>query len=61
MEILKNGILLEVAPGGLREQNFSDENLSLVWGNHTGFAQVALEAKVVSVEFVESAIPLQLC
>ncbi|KAJ6662123.1 hypothetical protein lerEdw1_012588 [Lerista edwardsae] len=45
VEFLKKGHLLGIAPGGLREQNFSD-NYSLVWGNRTGFAQVALEAKV---------------
>ncbi|XP_066481646.1 DGAT1/2-independent enzyme synthesizing storage lipids-like [Tiliqua scincoides] len=43
---LKKGELLGIAPGGLREQNFSDGNYNLIWGNRTGFAQVATEAKV---------------
>ncbi|XP_034981085.1 monoacylglycerol/Diacylglycerol O-acyltransferase [Zootoca vivipara] len=46
VKILKKGHLLGVAPGGLREGNFSDENYNLVWGKRTGFAQVALQAKV---------------
>ncbi|KAJ6662120.1 hypothetical protein lerEdw1_012585 [Lerista edwardsae] len=46
VELLKKGHLLGIAPGGLREQNFSDNNYSLVWGKRTGFAHVALEAKV---------------
>nr|XP_028594369.1 transmembrane protein 68-like [Podarcis muralis] len=45
VEILKKGHLLGVAPGGGREANFSND-YSLIWGNHTGFAQLALEAKV---------------
>ncbi|XP_053105486.1 transmembrane protein 68-like isoform X2 [Hemicordylus capensis] len=47
VEILKKGNLLGISPGGLREGNFSDhQNYNLIWGNRTGFAQVALEAKV---------------
>nr|XP_060631308.1 monoacylglycerol/Diacylglycerol O-acyltransferase-like [Anolis sagrei ordinatus] len=46
VEILKKGHLLGIAPGGLREGNFSDEYYNLVWGSGTGFAQVALDAKV---------------
>ncbi|KAM6453804.1 DGAT1/2-independent enzyme synthesizing storage lipids-like isoform 1-T2 [Liasis olivaceus] len=45
-EILKKGYLVGIAPGGLREQNFSDENYNLEWGTRTGFAQVALKSKV---------------
>uniref|UniRef100_A0A8D0BUD8 Phospholipid/glycerol acyltransferase domain-containing protein n=1 Tax=Salvator merianae TaxID=96440 RepID=A0A8D0BUD8_SALMN len=45
-EILKRGDLLGVLPGGLREALFSDENYSLLWGNRTGFAHVAQDAKV---------------
>ncbi|XP_077789137.1 DGAT1/2-independent enzyme synthesizing storage lipids-like isoform X1 [Podarcis muralis] len=45
VEILKKGHLLGVAPGGGREANFSND-YSLIWGNHTGFARLALEAKV---------------
>nr|XP_056710332.1 transmembrane protein 68-like [Euleptes europaea] len=46
VKILKEGHSLGIAPGGLRELNFSDEFYNLLWGNHIGFAKVALEAKV---------------
>ncbi|XP_039207351.1 transmembrane protein 68-like isoform X6 [Crotalus tigris] len=46
VDILKRGYLLGIAPGGLREQNFSDENYSLEWSTRTGFAEVALKSKV---------------
>ncbi|XP_070603868.1 DGAT1/2-independent enzyme synthesizing storage lipids-like [Erythrolamprus reginae] len=45
-DVLKRGYLLGIAPGGLREQNFSDENYNLEWSTRTGFAQVALKNKV---------------
>lgn len=45
---LKNGYLVSISPGGVREALFSDESYQLMWGNRKGFAQVALEAKVVS-------------
>uniref|UniRef100_A0A452HLD1 Phospholipid/glycerol acyltransferase domain-containing protein n=1 Tax=Gopherus agassizii TaxID=38772 RepID=A0A452HLD1_9SAUR len=48
VEILKKGNLLGVSPGGSREAFFSDENYNLLWGNRKGFAQVAIDAKVVS-------------
>ncbi|XP_006633982.2 DGAT1/2-independent enzyme synthesizing storage lipids [Lepisosteus oculatus] len=43
---LKNGHLLGISPGGVREALFSDETYVLLWGNRKGFAQVALDAKV---------------
>ncbi|KAM6087141.1 DGAT1/2-independent enzyme synthesizing storage lipids-like isoform 3-T3 [Chlamydotis macqueenii] len=46
LDALKNGHLVSVSPGGVREALFSDESYQLVWGNRKGFAQVALEAKV---------------
>ncbi|XP_044280367.1 transmembrane protein 68-like isoform X3 [Varanus komodoensis] len=46
VEIMKNGCLLGVLPGGAREALFSDENYGLLWGNRTGFAHVARDAKV---------------
>uniref|UniRef100_A0A8C0G572 Phospholipid/glycerol acyltransferase domain-containing protein n=1 Tax=Chelonoidis abingdonii TaxID=106734 RepID=A0A8C0G572_CHEAB len=46
VQILKNGHLLGVSPGGVREAFFSDENYNLLWGNRKGFAQVAIDAKV---------------
>ncbi|XP_077789136.1 DGAT1/2-independent enzyme synthesizing storage lipids-like [Podarcis muralis] len=45
VEILKKGYLLGIIPGGAREGNFSND-YSLMWGNRTGFARIALEAKV---------------
>ncbi|XP_009875261.1 PREDICTED: transmembrane protein 68-like [Apaloderma vittatum] len=43
---LKNGYLVSISPGGVREALFSDESYQLIWGNRKGFAQVALDAKV---------------
>ncbi|MBN3304749.1 TMM68 protein, partial [Amia calva] len=43
---LKNGHLLGISPGGVREALFSDESYVLLWGNRKGFAQVAIDAKV---------------
>ncbi|XP_053252117.1 transmembrane protein 68-like [Podarcis raffonei] len=45
VEILKKGHLLGTPPGGSREANFSTD-YNIMWGNSTGFARVALEAKV---------------
>nr|XP_033789539.1 transmembrane protein 68 isoform X7 [Geotrypetes seraphini] len=33
-------------PGGVREALFSDETYTIMWGNRTGFAQVAIDAEV---------------
>lgn len=46
---LKKGCLLAIAPGGVREALFSDETYNIIWGNRKGFAQVAIDAKVVSM------------
>ncbi|KAM4705685.1 DGAT1/2-independent enzyme synthesizing storage lipids [Rhinophrynus dorsalis] len=46
VKALTNGHLLSISPGGVREALYSDQNYSLVWGNRTGFAQVAIDAKV---------------
>lgn len=46
---LKKGCLIAIAPGGVREALFSDEMYTIIWGNRKGFAQVAIDAKVVSV------------
>ncbi|CAM4503121.1 DGAT1/2-independent enzyme synthesizing storage lipids-like isoform X1 [Lepidochelys kempii] len=46
VKALKNGRLVAISPGGVREALFSDETYVLVWGNRTGFAQVAIDAKV---------------
>nr|XP_034958040.1 transmembrane protein 68-like [Zootoca vivipara] len=45
VEILKEGHFIGISPGGGREANFSND-YSLMWGKRTGFAQIALEAKV---------------
>lgn len=44
---LKNGHLLGISPGGVREALFSDENYPLLWGKRKGFAQVAIDSEVV--------------
>uniref|UniRef100_A0A8C8S7T3 Phospholipid/glycerol acyltransferase domain-containing protein n=1 Tax=Pelusios castaneus TaxID=367368 RepID=A0A8C8S7T3_9SAUR len=49
VQILKNGHLLGVSPGGVREAFFSDENYNLLWGHRKGFAQVAIDAKVAKI------------
>ncbi len=49
VEILKNGNLLAISPGGVREMLFSDSNYGLIWGKRSGFAKIAIEAKVVSI------------
>ena len=41
VDLLENGELLAVAPGGSREALF-DESYSTSWGDRTGFAKVAL-------------------
>nr|XP_060631306.1 monoacylglycerol/Diacylglycerol O-acyltransferase-like [Anolis sagrei ordinatus] len=46
VEILKKGQVLGIIPGGMKEAVFSDHNYELMWDNRTGFAHVALEAKV---------------
>ncbi|XP_076463071.1 DGAT1/2-independent enzyme synthesizing storage lipids-like [Babylonia areolata] len=46
LEILANNNLLAIAPGGVREALFADENYSIMWGKRSGFADVALQANV---------------
>ncbi|XP_059175030.1 monoacylglycerol/Diacylglycerol O-acyltransferase-like [Physella acuta] len=43
---LKNGHLLCISPGGVREGLFSDENYGIMWNKRCGFAKVALQANV---------------
>ena len=45
---LRAGELLSIAPGGVYEAQFGDSVYEVLWKNRTGFARVALEAKVVS-------------
>lgn len=55
---LRNGYLVSISPGGVREALFSDQSYQLMWGNRKGFAQVALEAKVVSATPYQSQFML---
>lgn len=48
-KVLENGGLVVISPGGVREALFSDENYTIMWKNRKGFAQVATDAKVVSI------------
>ncbi|XP_051809371.1 transmembrane protein 68 isoform X2 [Acanthochromis polyacanthus] len=45
---LRNGHLLGISPGGVREALFSDETYPLLWGKRKGFAQVAIDSQVLS-------------
>ncbi|XP_026061775.1 transmembrane protein 68-like isoform X2 [Carassius auratus] len=47
VKALRNGHLLGISPGGVREALFSDETYPLLWGKRKGFAQVAIDSKVV--------------
>ena len=47
VKALRCGHLLGISPGGVREALFSDETYPLVWGKRKGFAQVAIDSKVV--------------
>lgn len=40
-DLLRNGNVVSVAPGGIREAQFSDEYYELVWNGHLGFAKAA--------------------
>lgn len=48
VKALRNGHLLGISPGGVREALFSDEMYPLIWGKRKGFAQVAIDSKVVN-------------
>lgn len=45
---LKENNLLGIAPGGVYEAQFGDNNYKLLWKKRLGFAKVAIDAKVVS-------------
>lgn len=49
IKALKSGRSLAISPGGVREALFANEYYPILWGNRKGFAQVAIDAKVVSV------------
>lgn len=46
VELLNQNNLLAIAPGGVREALFGDENYTLMWGKRIGFSKVALQANV---------------
>ncbi|XP_070798390.1 DGAT1/2-independent enzyme synthesizing storage lipids-like [Pituophis catenifer annectens] len=46
VNVLKQGQLMGVAPGGVREQNYGNNHYKLIWGKRKGFAQIAIDAKV---------------
>ena len=37
--------------GGVREALFSDHNYEVLWGSRAGFAKVAVDAKVVNINY----------
>ncbi len=45
IQLLKEGNMLSISPGGVREALFSDHNYEVIWGNRAGFAKVAIGAK----------------
>lgn len=44
-DLLKNDEIVSVAPGGVREAQFSNEYYELVWNRHLGFAKAACLGK----------------
>lgn len=48
VNLLKEGHMLSISPGGVREALFSDHNYEVIWGTRAGFAKIAIEAKCVS-------------
>lgn len=40
-DLLKSGQVVSVAPGGIREAQFSNEYYELIWNGHLGFAKAA--------------------
>ena len=48
VDVIRDGHILGISPGGVREALFGDEYYQLMWGQRSGFAKVALQTKVVS-------------
>ncbi|GAB1602437.1 transmembrane protein 68-like [Argonauta hians] len=46
INLLNEGHILAIAPGGLREALFGDETYQMMWSKRVGFAKVALKANV---------------
>uniref|UniRef100_A0A8C8LXL8 Transmembrane protein 68 n=1 Tax=Oncorhynchus tshawytscha TaxID=74940 RepID=A0A8C8LXL8_ONCTS len=53
VKALKSGHLLGISPGGVREALLSDATYPLLWGKRKGFAQVAIDSKVVHMGFFD--------
>lgn len=51
-DILKENNLLAISPGGVYEAQFGDRYYRLMWKKRFGFAKVAIDAKVVSVNIL---------
>jgi 1-acyl-sn-glycerol-3-phosphate acyltransferase len=45
-KILREGNIMVISPGGVYEAQFGDSNYEILWQKRTGFAKVAIEAKV---------------
>lgn len=45
IQLLKEGNLMAISPGGVREALFSDHNYNLIWGSRCGFAKAAILSK----------------
>lgn len=50
-QILQEGNMLAIAPGGVYEAQFGDSYYKLMWKNRMGFAKVAVESKVKVIPF----------
>jgi len=62
VELLKNGSLLGIAPGGGREAIFGTPDYPLLWGSRQGFAAVAISAGVPIIPlFTENIREVTLC
>ncbi|KPM03941.1 transmembrane protein 68-like protein 1 [Sarcoptes scabiei] len=46
VQVLNEGNLLSIAPGGVREAQFGNHYYNLIWSGRVGFAKVAKQAKV---------------
>ncbi|XP_076329592.1 DGAT1/2-independent enzyme synthesizing storage lipids isoform X2 [Tachypleus tridentatus] len=44
-QVVQEGHLVAIAPGGVLEAQFGDENYNLLWGRRTGFAKVAIQTQ----------------
>lgn len=54
--ILKENNLLAISPGGVYEAQFGDCYYTLMWKKRLGFAKVAMDAKVVSIQVSKKVV-----